>query len=219
MRAAILPALVLAFCLLGPAPAHAIPPLPATGWVARAGLAVADLHQRDLTSDARHGLAVGFGRHRALGTDGWRLGAEIWYQRKGFRRGTYENRIGLQMRADVLTVPVLVSYRFPGERFTGRAFAGVAADVVLRTEFQEAGEAGASGWQDVTDQDAAVAWLLVVGGGVQVAAGWDLDVRYHHGLTPLTDLDWTQFDDRLPVAHDFADATDSTWTLALGRWF
>ena len=216
MRAATLPPLILAFCLILLAPGAVVPAAGATDWVARAGLAVSDLHQRDLTSDARRGLAVAVGGHRPLGTDGWRLGAEVWYQRKGFRRGTYENRIGLEMRADVLTVPVLVSYRFPGERFSGRAFAGVAADVVLRTEFRESGQAT---WQDVTDQDEAVAWLLVLGGGVRMGAGWDLDVRYHHGLSPLTDLDWTQFDDRLPVAHDFADATDSTWTLALGRWF
>jgi opacity protein-like surface antigen len=216
MRTTTLPTPALALCLITLLLACSIPATAAIDWTARVGLAVSNLHQRDLTSGARHGLAVGAGGRYDLGTDGWAVGTEFWYQRKGFRRGTYENRIGLQMRADVLTVPLLLSYRFPGERFSGRAFAGVAADVVLRTEFQESAQVD---WQDVTDQDEEMAWLLVLGGGVQVTGGWDLDVRYQHGLTPLTSFDWTQFDDRLSTAHEFADATDTTWSITLGRWF
>ncbi len=186
------------------------------GLVAHAGLAVSDLHQPDLFSDARLGPAVGLGWHRPVGADGWHLGLEAWYQRKGFRRGTLWNQIGLQMRADVLSLPLLVSYWFPGVRFEGRAFAGLGADVILGAEYQEQDQ---DTWQDVADQTESVAWVLVLGGGMRVLGRWDVDVRYQHGLAPVTDFDWTGFDDRIPVDHRFEDATDSTWTLSLGAWF
>lgn len=186
------------------------------GLVAHAGVAVSDLHQPDLFSDARLGPAVGVGWHRPLGADGWHVGLEAWYQRKGFRRGTLWNQIGLQMRTDVLSLPLLVSYWFPGERFEGRAMAGIGADVILGAEYQEHDQ---DAWLDVADQSESVAWVLVLGGGMRLLGRWDLDVRYQHGLSPVTDFDWTGFDDRIPVHHRFEDATDSTWTLSLGAWF
>jgi len=184
--------------------------------VAHAGVNASDLHQDDLASDARFGPAAGLGAHTPLGQDGWHVGAEVWYQQKGLRRGTLFNLIDLEVRAHVVSVPVLLSYWFPGERTDARAFAGIAADLLVKSELREPGQ---DAWQDVTDQDDTLSWVLVLGGGIRVLGRWDLDVRYQHGLSPLTDLDWTQFDDRTSSAQVFDDATDSTWTFSLGAWF
>jgi hypothetical protein len=183
---------------------------------AHVGFNASDLHQDDLTSDARFGPAIGAGAHWPVGQDGWLVGVEAWYQTKGFRRGTFLDQIDMEYRARTVTVPVLLSYEFLGTRADVRAFAGVAADVVLASEFREPDD---DAWRDVTDEDESLAWSLVLGGAVRVLGRWDLDVRYQHGLSELTTFDWTALDDRLSAEQAFDPATESTWTFTLGAWF
>ena len=50
--------------------------------------------------------------------------------------------------------------------------------------------------------------------------GWlDIDLRYYHAITPVTDFDYVEFDDRISMMHEFDDAYDRTWALTAGVWF
>ena len=183
--------------------------------VARAGVAVSSVHQDDLASDAREGLALGLGADIPLGGT-WSLQPEVWYQRKGFHRGRLWDRVDVQQRTETVSVPVLVSYEFIAARLRPRAFAGLAVDVLLGSEISEPGGA----WLDVTDQDESAYVSLVLGAGARLLDGrLDVDVRYQHGLTPATDFDYTQFDDRVSENQEFDDAFDRTWLLTAGVWF
>ncbi len=136
--------LTLALCLALASPAAADRP----DLVVRAGLAVSAVHQDDLESDAREGLALGVGAHVPLG-GAWSLQPEVWYQRKGFHRGRLWDRVDVQQRTETISIPVLVSYEFIANRLWPRAFAGLAVDVLLGSEISEPG----GSWEVVTDQD------------------------------------------------------------------
>ncbi|MEZ4388957.1 MAG: porin family protein [Candidatus Krumholzibacteriia bacterium] len=181
--------------------------------VAHAGVASANLHCDPLTSDAREGLAVGAGVDLPLGGQ-WHLTPELWYVSKGFQGGTLWEILILEMKADVVSVPVLLSYHFPAERVDPRAFVGLATDVLVKAETRREGR----GWVDVLDETDTFSWTLVVGGGVRKGR-WDAEVRYLQGLTAVTDFDYGDFDDMISEYRKFKDATDTTWVLSLGVWF
>jgi hypothetical protein len=181
--------------------------------VAHAGVATANLHCDPLTSDAREGLAVGAGIQLPLGGQ-WRLTPELWYLPKGFKDGTLWENLILEMKAGVVSVPVLLSYHFQAARVDPRAFVGVAADVLVSAETRREGR----GWVDVLDEADTLSWTLVLGGGVRKGR-WDAEVRYLHGLSAITDFDYADFDDMIPERQPFKDATDTTWVLSVGVWF
>jgi hypothetical protein len=181
--------------------------------VIRVGGTATTVHEDDLYSDAREGLAVGVGSLLEIGK-GWALLPEIWYQQKGFKSGTLWEQIHLEQKTSVITVPVLLSYLFPARRLVSRVYGGLAVDVLLTSETRERRE----DWVDVKDHDESVSLGLVLGGGTHI--GWlDLDIRYQHGVTRTTNFDYPQFRDVVSVNQEFDDAFDRTWTLSAGFWF
>ncbi|HOX26061.1 MAG TPA: outer membrane beta-barrel protein [Candidatus Krumholzibacteria bacterium] len=182
--------------------------------VLHAGLTSATVHQDDLYSDAREGLALGAGARVPLGDD-FSLQPEAWYLRKGFEGGTLWESIDLDGRRHVLSFPVLVSYWLTAERLDSRVFAGLAADILLKAEIREL---GAESWADVTDHDETLSWSLVVGGGARLGRV-DLEVRYQHGFTRLTRFAYPEFDDLISQMQERASAFDRTWILTAGWWF
>lgn len=203
--------LVLAFALCGFLLVSPLAARPAV--VAHAGVATANQHCDHLTSDAREGAAFGAGVQLPLGGQ-WRLTPELWYVPKGFKHGTLWETMVLEMQAGVISVPVMLSYHFQAARVDPRAFAGVAADVLVSAETRRQGR----GWVDVLDETDTLSWTLVLGGGVRKGR-WDAEVRYLHGLTAITDFDYRDFDDMISELHHFKDATDTTWVLSVGIWF
>jgi len=203
--------LVLASALLGVLLVSPVVARPAM--VAHAGVATANQHSDHLTSDAREGAAFGAGVQLPLGGQ-WRLTPELWYVPKGFKHGTLWETMVLEMQAGVISVPVMLSYHFQAARVDPRAFAGLAADVLVSAETRRQGR----GWVDVLDETDKLSWTLVLGGGVRKGR-WDAEVRYLHGLTAITDFDYRDFDDMISELQPFKDATDTTWVLSAGIWF
>jgi hypothetical protein len=183
--------------------------------VVRGGAVVANLHQDRLESEARTGVAVGVGVDLPL-SGGFRLMPELWYQQRGFRRGTFVELISLEQRTEVLAIPVLVAYHFEAVSVDPRAFVGLAADVLLGSEIRR----DDGDWLDVADDPGSedLAWSLVLGGGMRWRS-LDLDVRYIQGLSAAGNLDYDDFDDVLPQDQAYEDATEATWVFAAGVWF
>ncbi len=182
--------------------------------VARAGLSAAAVHETNLTSDARRGLALGVGTRLRL-SDDFSLRPEVWYLQKGLTSGTLWERINLETRYQTVSIPILLSLDLPATRFESRAVAGVAVDWVLNSEIRRA-DRGV--WQEVTEQDESIYVSVVIGGGTR----WrrlDLDVRYQHGVGRLTNYDYREFRDVIPLLHPFESAYDRTWILTAGYWF
>jgi hypothetical protein len=184
--------------------------------VLHAGLDASTIDQDDLYEDAREGLAAGLGAKLPL-FESFALMPEIWYMQKGFKQGTLWEQIDLQAKVQTITVPVLLSYYFRARPADPRIFMGVAADFVLKHEIARVDDE--RGWVDVSDQAESFYWSLVLGGGARFFGWLDAELRYQHGLTPITDFDYREFDDLIPVAQEFDDAFDRTWTLSLGLWF
>jgi hypothetical protein len=184
-------------------------------FAAHAGVNISTYHEDDLYSDAREGATVGVGAAFAL-SDEWKLVPEVWWGQRGFKQGTLWEQIGLDGRTQTITVPLTIQYWFPAESVDPRVFAGVSVDFLLKSEISEL---GSDEWIDVTDQDNSSYWSLVLGGGVRFMGWLDLDFRYYHAFTPVTNFDYEEFDDRIPVLNEFDDAFDRTWTLTLGVWF
>ncbi len=181
--------------------------------VAHAGVATANQHCDPLTSDAREGLAMGAGVDVPLGGQ-WHLTPELWYVPKGFKDGTLWEVLVLEMKANVVSVPVMLSYHFQAKRVDPRAFVGLAADVLVSAETRREGR----DWVDVLDETDKLSWTLVLGGGVRKGR-WDAEVRYLQGLSGVTNFDYTDFDDVVSEFREFKDATDTTWVLSVGVWF
>ncbi|MBD3221908.1 outer membrane beta-barrel protein [bacterium] len=201
-------------CLLVSAalPAVALAALP--DLVVRAGAVEANLHQDDLDSESRLGVAAGLGADLPL-IEGFHLAPEVWYQQRGFEKANFAGVSPLELRTEVLSVPVLVAYHFAARSVDPRAFVGLAADVLLGAEARRDAD-----WVDVSDDPGSesLSWSVVLGGGVR----WhdlDLDVRYVHGLSAATTLDYDLFDDTLSQMQAYEDATETTWVFTLGYWF
>ncbi len=201
---------VLLIALAASDAAHAALPAVAV----RAGMSAAVLHEDGLAARARRGLACGLGARLPLSAE-FSLQPEIWYLQKGMHRATLWERIDLETRYQTVSIPVLLALDFPATRFESRAFIGPAIDLLLGSEIRRR-DRGV--WQDVTSQDESVFFSLVVGGGTR----WrrlDLDVRYQHGLSRLTDFNYREFADIVPDMHPFKPAYDRTWILTAGLWF
>ena len=186
-------------------------------YVARVGINISTYHQDDLYSDAREKPAVGVGAAIPI-AENWRLMPEVWYMNKGFKGGTLleATKITFQGRTQTITVPVTVSYWFQANASDPRVFAGLAVDFLLNSEIaRHDGEE----WFDVTDQDESVYFSLVVGGGARFFGWLDVDFRYQHAFTPVTNFDYKEFDDVIPEVQEFDDAFDRTWTISAGYWF
>lgn len=199
----------LAWFLTGPAAASSRPDI-----VIHTGLNVSNMHEDMLTSDARPGVAAGLGARVRLNDD-FSLLTEIWYHQKGMRSATLWEQIDLETRYQTLSVPVLLSLWFPSTHVDSRAYLGLAVDWLLRSEIRRQ-DVGI--WQDVTDQDENAYLSLVVGGGLR-RHKVDLDVRYQHGLSQVTDFNYAEFRDVISLMHPFSPAYDRTWTLTAGLWF
>jgi hypothetical protein len=185
-------------------------------FVLHAGVNASTIDQDDLSEDAREGLAVGLEVAIPL-VEGFVLMPGVWYAQKGFKDGTLWEQIPLEAKVETLTLPVLLSYAFPARAADPRAFIGFALDLPLSQEIDRRDDD--QGWLDVTDQAEGHYWSLVLGGGARFLGWLDAELRYQHGLTPVTDFDYEEFDDVIPVYHQFDDAFDRTWTLSLGVWF
>jgi hypothetical protein len=181
--------------------------------VVHGGVSVANLHHDAISSDAREGLAVGMGADLPLWGE-FSLAPGIWYQQKGFKDATMFETMEGELTTDVISIPVLLTYRFLAQRVDPRIFAGLAVDVMARAEVRREGQ----GWVEVTDEIDDLALGLVLGGGVR-RGRFDLEVRYLQGLTATTTLDYTVFDDVLSEAQEFADGTDTSWIISAGVWF
>jgi len=182
--------------------------------VVHAGMATATIHQDDLASDAREGLAGGVGARVHLDEGFWLL-PEVWYLQKGFQGGTLAEEIEFEGKLQTISVPILVSYWFTAKHLDSRVFGGIAADFVLKSEIRRDPDPG---WLDTTARDESLYWSLVVGGGARFDR-LDLEVRYQHGLTRVTDFDYPEFDDVFSQMFQYDDAYDRTWVLSLGYWF
>jgi len=193
--------------------ALALPALAAPEMVAHAGFATANQHTDGLSSDAREGVALGFGVQLPL-FDDFRLTPELWYLQKGFKDGSLWEMLDLEMKTGVVSIPVILSYHFQAKRVDPRAFVGIAADILVEAETRRTGR----DWVDVADESESVSFTWVLGGGVR-KGHWDAEVRYLHGLTAITDFDYTDFDDTISQYHNFKDSTDTTWVLSVGYWF
>lgn len=189
-------------------PALAAPPV-----VVHAGLATSNQHCDGLDSDAREGVAAGLGTQIPL-FDDFRLQPEVWFVQKGFKEGNLWEVVDLEMKASVVSIPVLLNYHFQARSVDPRAFVGVAADILVSAETRRVGR----DWVDVADETDSVSLTWVLGGGVR-KGNLDLEVRYLHGLTAITDFDYTDFDDQVSSYRNFKDSTDTTWVLSLGYWF
>ena len=183
--------------------------------VAHVGVNVSTYHMDDLYSDAREKPAVGVGAAIPI-AENWKLMPEVWYMNKGFKQGTLWEKIRIQVRTQTITVPVTVSYWFQAKASDPRVFAGLAVDFLLASEIARAGE---DEWFDVTDQDESVYFSLVLGGGARFFGWLDVDFRYQHAFTPVTNFDYKEFDDMIPESQKFDDAFDRTWTISAGYWF
>ena len=203
--------LLLAFCVTLTASVATA----GTEYVARVGVNVSTYHMDDLYSDAREKPAVGVGAAIPI-AENWKLMPEIWYMNKGFKQGTLWEQIRIQARTQTITVPVTVSYWFQANASDPRVFAGLAVDFLLSSEIARA---GGDEWFDVTDQDESVYFSLVLGGGARFFGWLDVDFRYQHAFTPVTNFDYKEFDDIIPEAQEFDDAFDRTWTISAGYWF
>lgn len=182
--------------------------------VIRAGMNAATIHEDNLSARSRRGLTGGLGTRLRL-THDFSLLPEIWYHQKGMRSGTLWEQIELETRYQTISVPVLLSLSFPAAHVASRTYLGLAIDWVIRSEIRRQ-DRGV--WQEVTSQDENTYFSLIVGAGSR----WrnlDLDVRYQHGLSRVTDYDYREFRDVIPLLHPFDPAYDRSWTLTAGFWF
>jgi hypothetical protein len=182
--------------------------------VVHTGVNASTIHEDNMTASSRPGLAAGLGARVRLNHD-ISLLPEVWYHQKGMRSATLWEQIELETRYQTISVPVLLSLWFPATHVDARAFLGLALDWIIRSEIRRQ-DVGV--WQDVTAQDENVYVSLIVGGGFR-RRGVDLEVRYQHGLSQITDFNYREFRDVVPVMHPFASAYDRTWTLSAGHWF
>jgi len=203
--------LLIALCLIMTASLAAA----GTEFVARVGVNVSTYHMDDLYSDAREKPAVGVGAAIPI-AENWKLLPEVWYMNKGYKQGTLWEQIRIQGRTQTITVPVTVSYWFQAKASDPRVFAGLAVDFLLSSEIARA---GGDEWFDVTDQDESVYFSLMLGGGARFFGWLDVDFRYQHAFTPVTNFDYEVFDDVIPESQEFDDAFDRTWTISAGYWF
>lgn len=204
---------LVALVLLATVPAAAGTP----ELVVHAGVNASTYDMDDLYEDAREGLALGLDARVRLGAEGFALMPGVWYMQKGFKEGTLWEQIQVQGKHESFTVPVLLSYWFEARAADPRAFIGVAADFVLKSEINRRQET--SEWVDVSDEAESLYWSLVLGGGARFFGWLDLEVRYQHGFTPVTNFDYREFDDVIPESQEFDNAYDRTWTLTAGYWF
>ncbi len=184
--------------------------------VAHVGVNASTFHMDDLYGDAREGLAAGVGVRVPIGGS-FALMPEVWYMQKGFKEGTLWEQIDLQGKLETITVPVLLSYWFDAKASDPRVFAGLAADFVLKNEIKR--RDGTGDWLDVTDQTESVYWSMVFGGGARFFGWLDVEGRYQHAFTKVTNFDYPVFSDMIPEQQEFDDAFDRTWTLSAGYWF
>jgi len=194
----------------------ALSPAVAAEVVAHVGVNASTFHMDDLSSDAREGLAAGVSVRLPISAN-FALMPEVWYMQKGFKRGKLWDQIDLESKLQTITVPLLLNYRFLAVSADPRIFAGLAVDFVLKDEINRRDDD--AGWLDVTDQDESIYWSLVLGGGARLFGWFDVDIRYQHGLTKVTNFDYVEFDDVIPSHQEFDDAFDRTWTLSVGYWF
>lgn len=181
--------------------------------VLHVGASTSTYHQDDLSCDAREGFAIGLGSQVNLG-GGFALMPEVWFLQKGFKDGTIWELVDIEERLDTVSIPILLSYWFPAERLDPRVFAGFSADFVTKSRIRkEGGE-----WQDVSAQDESLYWSLILGGGFR-AKWFDLDVRYQHGLSQVTNFDYPQFDNVIPQDREQDPAYDRSWIFTVGYWF
>lgn len=182
--------------------------------VAHIGITAPTMHQSGLSADARDGLALGVGTRFAIGA-GFSVAPEIWYLQKGFKEGALWGVMDLEMKANTVSIPLLVTYYFDAKRVQSRAFIGPAMDIVMTAEIlRDHGDT----WVDVADESESVYWSVVAGGGVR-RHDLDLEIRYLHGMTKLTDFDYTEFTGVTAHGGHFGDGLDRTWVLSVGYWF
>jgi len=207
------PLVGLALLLCSTSPADA-PAADRPDLVLRAGMNASTMHEDNLSARSRRGLALGLGTRLRLNHD-FVLLPEVWYHQKGLRRGTLWEQIDLDTRFQTISVPVLLALRLPSTQFESRACIGVALDWMLKSEIFRYDR---QQWQEITEGDEAVYVSLIVAGGTR----WrnlDLDVRYQHGLSRVTEFDYREFRDIIPLLHPFDPGFDRTWTLTAGLWF
>jgi hypothetical protein len=182
-----------------------------------AGMNVSTVHLDDLIAKSRRGLALGVGTCLRL-SDDFCLLPEVWYMQKGIRGSVAWELVTLETRYQTISVPVLLALQFPAARFESRAFIGPAIDWVLANEIRRKELQAWQAWHDVADQAEDLYVSLIVGGGTRYGR-LDLEVRYQHGLSKLSDYRYREFLDVMPAMTTSKPAYDRTWTFSVGYWF